>query len=33
MTNGILTVVDALENGLWKRNAGVLTVGDLDGAN
>lgn len=33
MINGSLTVVDALENGHWMHNAGVLNVGGLDGAN
>lgn len=33
MINGTLTAVDALENGRWMHNVGVLNAGDLDGAN
>ena len=32
MINGISTVVDAPENGRWKRNAGALTAGGQAGA-
>jgi hypothetical protein len=33
MINGSLTAVDALENGHWKRKAGVLNAGVLGGAS
>ena len=33
MINGLLTVVDALENGPWMHNAGVSNAGGRAGAN